>query len=151
MAGVTLSGEQRYAEAAAQIIGARGRAVFAFTRKRVLDVGDIEGVHDMRVATRRLRAGLEVFGPALDRKRTRRVLHEVKALAEALGERRDRDVQLERLAELREDCAGAEAHAIELLEAELREEQRRANAQLEAALRHAKRTRLRHRLRRLAR
>ena len=33
----------------------------------VLDVSDIERVHDMRVATRRLRAALEVFRPCFPR------------------------------------------------------------------------------------
>ena len=36
-------------------------------RSGVLDVGDIERVHDMRVATRRLRAALEIFGPCFPR------------------------------------------------------------------------------------
>ena len=67
--------------------------MFAHRRKAVLDLGDIEGVHAMRVASRRLRAALEVFGPCLPRKRGARALADVKALAGALGERRDRDVQ----------------------------------------------------------
>ena len=112
---MSLSAEQPYAEAAAVIIGVRAEAVFAHPSKRVLDVADIEGVHDMRVATRRLRAALEVFGPCLHRKRGARALREVKALAAALGERRDRDVQLELLGALHGECAGAEQRAVELL------------------------------------
>ena len=49
----------------------------------------------MRVATRRLRAALEVFEPCFPRKRHRKALKRVKALADALGERRDRDVAIE--------------------------------------------------------
>ena len=60
----------------------------------VLDIGDIERVHDMRVATRRLRAALEVFEPCFPKKRLSAALSEVKALADALGERRDRDVTI---------------------------------------------------------
>ncbi len=52
----------------------------------------------MRVATRRLRAALEVFEPCFPRKRFARHLKRVKALADALGERRDRDVEIEFLA-----------------------------------------------------
>ena len=61
---MSLSAEQPYIEAAAEVIGERSQAVFEHRRKRVLDITDIEGVHEMRVATRRLRAALEVFGPA---------------------------------------------------------------------------------------
>ena len=148
---MSLSAEQPYVEAAAAIIGVRAEAVFAHPRKRVLDIADIEGVHDMRVATRRLRAALEVFGPCLHRKRGARALREVKALAAALGERRDRDVQLELLGQLHGDCAGAEQHAVELLAHELRAEQQQANVELAEALAHVKRARLRARLARLAR
>jgi CHAD domain-containing protein len=148
---MTLSAEQPYAEAAASVIALRSGAVFAFRRRDVLDTGDIEGVHEMRVATRRLRAALEVFGPALRPGRTRRAMAEVKALADALGERRDRDVQLESLVRLAEECNGAERRAVELLVKELRREQRQATRTLAKALRHARRVHLRRRLSRLAR
>ena len=147
---MTLNSEQPYGEAAAAIIAQRSEAVFAL-REGVLDIADIERVHRMRVATRRLRAALEVFGPALDRKRGKRALADVKELADGLGERRDRDVQLERLSRLAADTSGAERRAVELLAVELAREQRQANRILEQALRHAKRSRLRRRLERLAR
>jgi CHAD domain-containing protein len=148
---MTLSAEQPYAAAAAEIIGERSKAVFAHKRKRVLDISDIEGVHDMRVATRRLRAALEVFGPCLHRKRGARALSEVKALAAALGERRDRDVQLELLEALRSDCDGAERRAVDLLAGELTAEQRQANGELAEMLKRVKRSRLHRKLARLAR
>ena len=147
---MTLSADQAYGAAAAEIIAERSQAVFA-QRHGVLDMTDIERVHRMRVATRRLRAALEVFGPAMRGRRYRRALHEVKALADALGERRDRDVQLERLERLAARTSGAERHAVELLMAELVREQREANGELKRALRHAKRTGLRRRLARLSR
>ncbi|HEY1776306.1 MAG TPA: CHAD domain-containing protein [Solirubrobacteraceae bacterium] len=148
---MSLSAEQPYGAAAAEIIGERSKAVFVHKRKRVLDLSDIEGVHEMRVATRRLRAALEVFGPALQRKRGARALREVKTLAAALGERRDRDVQLTLLDGLREDCEGAERRAVELLAAELEAEQRHANDELAAELKRVKRSHLHRRLARLAR
>ena len=148
---MNLGSEQRYAEAASEIIGERAQAVFAHKRKHVLDIADIEGVHEMRVATRRLRAALEVFGPCLHRKRGSRALREVKALAAALGERRDRDVQLELLEQLHGECSGTEQRAVELLARELRGEQQQVNRELAEALAHAKRTRLQGRLARLAR
>jgi CHAD domain-containing protein len=144
---MTLSAQQPYAQAAREIVGERAEAVFAHRPKAVLDLGEIEGVHAMRVATRRLRAALEVFGPCLGRKGGGRVLTEVKALAGALGERRDRDVQLELLARLEAECDGAERRALGLLAHELRTEQLEANEELAKALRHAKRIGLRRRLR----
>jgi len=147
---MTLSAEQPYVEAAAEILAARTDAVFAHQRKEVLDIAEIEGVHQMRVATRRLRAALEVFRPALDRKRARRALIDVKALADALGERRDRDVQLELLGRLHEACEGAEQRAVDLLAAELRAEQRQANRTLAKVLTQTQSTRLQRRLGRLA-
>src|SRR5687767_12406127 len=65
--------------------------------QRATDIDDIEGVHDMRVATRRLRAAMEIFAPCFPRKRHRKALGEVKDLAELLGERRDPDVMIERV------------------------------------------------------
>jgi CHAD domain-containing protein len=52
---------------------------------------DAEKVHDARVATRRLRAALVLFG---DGKRVRRADKVVRALQDALGEVRDLQVQL---------------------------------------------------------
>jgi len=147
---MTRSAEQAYGEAAAEVLAERAEAMFG-KRRGVLDTADIEGVHGMRVATRRLRAALEVFGPCLDRERGRQALSDVKALAAALGERRDRDVQLERLERLREHTDGAERHAVELLGEELRNEQARANRRLAKVLVRTKRERLRKRLQRLAR
>lgn len=57
---------------------------------------DPEEVHDMRVASRRLRAALQAFEPALSEK-ARRFEPELKHFAAVLGEVRDLDVQLERV------------------------------------------------------
>jgi CHAD domain-containing protein len=151
MDAVTLTAEEPYAQAAKAIVATRAQAVFAAKPKEVLDLREIEGVHAMRVATRRLRAALEVFGPCLAPKQRRRAHGEVKALAAALGERRDRDVQLELLEELQQECGGAERRALAVLAEELRREQLEANRGLADALRHAKRSGLRRRLARLTR
>ena len=85
-----------FADAAALTVRVRAQEVFDHA-ENVLDVSDIERVHAMRVATRRLRAVLEIFEPAFPSRRHKAALKEVKALADALGERRDPDVQLEAL------------------------------------------------------
>ena len=57
---------------------------------------DPEEMHDMRVASRRLRAALQAFEPALT-ERARRFEPELKHFAVVLGEVRDLDVQLEQV------------------------------------------------------
>ena len=125
-----LSADDSYAVAAAKVVAIRA-AELGEHSAGVLDVGDVERVHRMRVATRRLRAALEFFEPCFPRKRYRRVLKEVKRLADALGERRDRDVAIARLSELAATAPGADRAGIETLLDVLRREQLEANEALE--------------------
>jgi CHAD domain-containing protein len=60
-------------------------------------LGTEEGVHDMRVATRRLRSTFRTFGKVLDRQVTDPVADELKWLAGELGVGRDQEVLAERL------------------------------------------------------
>jgi CHAD domain-containing protein len=59
---------------------------------------DPEELHDMRVATRRLRAALKLYSNALP-KRAERYERDLRWVAGALGEVRDLDVHLQRLSE----------------------------------------------------
>jgi CHAD domain-containing protein len=61
--------------------------------------GDAEAVHDMRVATRRLRSTLRTFRPLLPADRTEPLRGELRWLGERLGAVRDGDVMAARLAE----------------------------------------------------
>jgi CHAD domain-containing protein len=124
-----LSEDDPYAVAAARIVVVRSREV-ADHAAGVLDVSDIERVHDMRVATRRLRAALEVFEPCFPAKRFRAALREVKELADALGERRDRDVTIAALDEFAEAMGRADRAGIASLAERLRAEQAEANEAL---------------------
>ena len=63
-------------------------------RDAALDFSDIEGVHSMRVATRRLRSALRDFMPLMDKRPSKRVRKELKQLADALGAVRDQDVAI---------------------------------------------------------
>jgi CHAD domain-containing protein len=56
---------------------------------------DPEALHDMRVATRRMRAVLRVFGPYLEGKSGRELERGLRSLTRALGAVRDLDVLLE--------------------------------------------------------
>jgi CHAD domain-containing protein len=58
---------------------------------------DIEDLHKMRVATRRMRAAWRVFDGAYRPRAQRRHVRELRVVAAALGEVRDMDVQLEGL------------------------------------------------------
>ena len=81
----------------------------------------------MRVATRRLRAAIEVFWPCFPPKPRKRVLAEVKALADALGERRDRDVAIAMLAEFAESMPHPDRPGIASLANRFEVEQEVAN------------------------
>lgn len=59
---------------------------------------DPEGVHQARVATRRLRSDLRTFGPALDPAWAGRLREELARYADVLGTARDADVLLEVMA-----------------------------------------------------
>lgn len=56
---------------------------------------DIEALHDMRVASRRLRAVMSVFGPAFPSGKFRELEKEVSKVTDALGSVRDSDVLIE--------------------------------------------------------
>jgi CHAD domain-containing protein len=124
-----LSEDDPYAVAAAKIVAVRSREL-ADHAAGVLDVSDIERVHDMRVATRRLRAALEVFEPCFPPKRFRAALREVKELADALGERRDRDVTIAALGEFAAAMGQADRAGISSLVDRLHDEQGEANQAL---------------------
>jgi hypothetical protein len=96
----------------------------------VLDLSDIERLHAMRVATRRLRAALEVFRPCFPKKRYRAVLADVKTLADELGERRDRDVTLEWLDDFAAGLGAADRPGIRSFASAVRDEQADANFRL---------------------
>lgn len=125
-----LSEEDPYAQVAAAVVAVRAEEIIEHSTG-VLDLADIERVHAMRVATRRLRAALEIFQPCFPQKPYKRARREVKALADALGERRDRDVAIAALNDFAEGIGEADRPGVEGLIASLREEQAEANAGLE--------------------
>jgi CHAD domain-containing protein len=137
-----------YGRAAAHIVAVRAQELFAHA-DGVLDVTDIERVHDMRVATRRLRAVLEIFAPCFPAGEHKAALRDVKRLADALGGRRDPDIQLAALERFEQATAKADAPGIEAFTRRLREEQAAANAALAAALAEAEADDLEGRLERL--
>jgi CHAD domain-containing protein len=140
---------ETFADAAALVVEARAAEVFAF-RERALDTGDIEGVHDMRVATRRLRAALEIFAVCFPRKPHRAVLKEVKRLADALGARRDPDVAIESMVKIGAALGEEDRAGIATLVEALRARQQAANEALAEELERIELVDLRARLEALA-
>ena len=128
-----LADAESFRAGAAAAVEVRAVEVFEH-RDGVLDTGDIERVHDMRVATRRLRAAMEIFAECFPRKPHRALLKEVKALADALGERRDRDVAIAALRGAAAELTATERPGLKHLQDELRAEQERANEALARAL-----------------
>jgi len=140
-----LAAGDSFAAAAAKVVATRAAELFEH-EAHVLDVGDIERVHDMRVATRRLRAVLEIFAPCFPRGAHREVLRDVKALADALGERRDPDVHIDALERFADAAPPSARPGVTTLVDRFRAEQAAANEHLGAALAAAERSQLRVRL-----
>ncbi len=145
---VELDCEGSFSQAAARVVKVRSKEVFAHSHG-VLDLDDVERVHDMRVATRRLRAALEVFEPCFPRKRHHKALKRVKALADALGERRDADVEIAMLEGLLDQAAEADREALLALIEKLRVRQAEANEALAPYVTKKRLKKLRRRLKKL--
>jgi CHAD domain-containing protein len=89
------------------------RLLHAFSReiKGVREGGDIEPVHRMRVASRRLRAALPLFSSCLPEKKYKEWFREVRRTTRALGNARDLDVQIDFLEQYRAmHLAGEPSH-----------------------------------------
>jgi CHAD domain-containing protein len=138
-----------FREAAALAVSARADEVWEHEH-RVMDTDDIEGVHDMRVATRRLRAAMEIFAPCFPKKRHRQALREVKELADLLGDRRDPDVMIDRIRAIEAKLTQEDRPGMDSLCERLRSDQQEANERLAGALAHLREEKLPERLRLLA-
>lgn len=104
--------DQANAVAAFAAIARHCLAQFDANLLPVLDDRDLEGVHQMRVALRRLRSAIQVFKPILPEAALEPLVAELRWLNGPLGEKRDLDVFLhETLKPLQESSAPAEGLA----------------------------------------
>jgi len=94
---------------------------------------DPEYLHDLRVATRRLRAALRLFGPALGVRRAESLRTELRWIGGLLGAVRDLDVQLHDLEPFGERLGEAE-RVLAVLRADLLERRGPAMEVLRSAL-----------------
>lgn len=96
---------------------------------------DPEGVHQARVATRRLRSDLRTFAPLVSAAWARGLRAELGWLADALGRVRDGDVMLERMRTRATSLPAASAHGATRVLAALERERNVAFDELQEAIR----------------
>ena len=133
---VDVEPNEPYRRAAARVVRVRAGELFEHAAG-VLDTRDIERVHDMRVASRRLRAVLEIFAPCFPQAEFDSVLRDVKQLADALGARRDPDVHIDALRAFSRTLVAAAKPGVARLVEDQRARQSRGNDVLAAALERA--------------
>lgn len=132
-------------EAAARTLRVRADELFGHLAVAGPEPG-ADAVYDVRVATRRLCATLEVYRPCLAPKAQRRALREVKALAAALGDRRDADAQLQALDRFAGAMKEADRPGVEAFAARVASERDAGAPALSAALREVRASGLHERL-----
>jgi hypothetical protein len=103
-------------------------------RADVLKDEDIEDVHKMRVASRRLRAVLDAYESICDPKPFKKAYRQVKKIADMLGQVRDTDVTSTHLLQQLEQASDDERAGAEWLLARLTEYRRERQGSLEASL-----------------
>jgi len=122
-----------YRDAMRALIGARWEDVWKAV-PRAVEGTDIEGVHDVRVASRRLRAAMDVAAPAFPASWYKPLHALAKEITSELGAVRDRDVMLEYLRAEREAAPPNERPGIDRLIARVDRERVAARAEMESFL-----------------
>ena len=103
-------------------------------REAALDWNNSEGVHDMRVASRRLRNAIRDFSPYLRKRKLQYPQSDLKSLADALGAVRDQDVAIMALENLAAEASAEVSAGIEEILNDRRLKRQGARAKLEVAL-----------------
>jgi CHAD domain-containing protein len=130
---VAVDADAPFRDAARATLRVRGPELLEF-RAGTLDGADTTQLHSMRVASRRLRASLEVYADCFPRRRHARLLRLVKETADALSEARDLDVQIEHLTAYRDRVPHAHRAGVDSLIATLRGRRDAANGHIVPAL-----------------
>jgi len=97
----------------------------------VREAKDIEAVHQMRVASRRMRSALGLLDGCVTKKKLRTWLRQIKRVTKSLGAARDVDVQIEAVSKYLDGlrAAGGSAHRAGVERLRLRLRQRRERLQ----------------------
>ncbi len=115
------------------LIGKRWEEVWKAV-PRAVEGADIEGVHDVRVASRRLRAAMDVAAPAFPPSWYKPLHNVAKEITSELGAVRDRDVMLEYLTAERDAAPPNERPGIDRLITRIDRERVAARAEMESYL-----------------
>jgi CHAD domain-containing protein len=144
----TLECSDSFRAAALKTVQTRFEEMASFTAA-ALEGRDEHGVHDMRVASRRLRAALELFKDALLKKHFTPVLRDVKRLADSLGAVRDSDVLIARLKKDKSRRSRPQQKVLREMIGELSEKRRLAREELESTILDVENSEFSHHLQRL--
>ena len=128
-----LDPEQPYRDAMRELIGRRWLAIWKAVPV-ALAGEDIEGVHDVRVASRRLRAAMDVAVECFPARWYAPLHRTAKEITGALGEVRDRDVMIDYLSRDRDAAPEAERPGIDRLIGRIERERVAARARMESYL-----------------
>lgn len=125
---------ETFVQSARRILVERLHTMLAW-REEVLKHEDIEAVHKMRVASRRLRASLDAYQSCCDPTLFTRVYRKIKKAANVLGEARDADVQILSLSEQLAELSKEEREGVRWLIARLQAYRQQKQHVLDAFLR----------------
>lgn len=115
------------------VLVTRFEELYSF-REIALDWSDPEGVHSMRVASRRLRSALRDFTPYLRKHGLTTVQKRLRNLAGALGEVRDHDVALMALEDLEKRAPAAVSPTLKQFIETRKQQRETAREQLKAVV-----------------
>ncbi len=121
--------DPRFQLAASQVLDERATQITALA-KGVLDVTETDPANQLWLASRRLRAALEVFRSALGRAEYREGRAEARRISRAVGARRDLDIVIAAYEAIGQETDPAAAAGIDQVVSELRREQATANRAL---------------------
>jgi CHAD domain-containing protein/CYTH domain-containing protein len=124
----------RPAAEAARLLALRMLDTAAAARLRMGNPADPEGLHDFRVAIRRLRSCLRAWHSVLSDGLTPRILQRLRRLARATSESRDLEVHLAWVAAQDPELREYQKPGVRWLEERLRRRQERASRRLARAL-----------------
>jgi CHAD domain-containing protein len=122
-----------YRDAMSALIGARWEEVWKAI-PRAIEGTDIEGVHDVRVASRRLRAAMDVAAPAFPASWFKPLHKLARDITSELGAVRDRDVMIEYFTTQREQAPPNERPGIDRLIARIEGERTAARLEMHVFL-----------------
>ena len=110
--------------------------------------GDPSAVHDLRVASRRLRASLAVFGKLFSKDGAGEIERQTARITESFGVVRDLDVQIEALRVIREGLTGDAIYGVQRTIDRLAKQRTRERRGLKKLLEELGKGKLEKRLRR---